>query len=1134
MAPAPESREDDARLIGARAEFVGSLPRRLEALRGALEVAEQVPDDADRVNGLLRRVHAVGSAARVLGFASVAEALAEAERSVRSAPQRGRKPFAEVARALDLLPSLVLGAPASTRDPESRERAAPVAFPISVLVLGSKALADALTEGAGEAVLECERTDDADRAIELARMVGPDAAVIDGDHPRARDVLDQLLGDALIEPLPVVVVGSFDNPEATRAFVELGVDRVLAKPASPDVLRRTVEELRQRSARPRASRDPLGDVTVAALSERIAHEFKRGLVDALDAGSPQASVPLGEGHDVLAAVWGAVARVRELVTLHSSGALRFRQTGPEGAVPLAPWTRSERRAGERGLRLSREPEGVSLNGRKILVADDDPAVVWFMSGLLKAVGVEVLEAHDGQRALELTFGAQPDVVVSDVLMPKLDGFSLCHEIKRDVAVRDTPVILLSWKEDLLQRVRELGASADGYLRKEAAASAVVERVREVLRPRARVEARILAGGEVRGRLDGITPRLVLELVCLGGGNVRVSVRDAAFLFEAQVRRGRLVSLSRSSVNGGFVRGETVLGSLLGASAGRFVVEPDDSSTRVELKGTLAELMAAPLGRARAGLGAVSQHALVRLRKLELDRPLVEAYLPSTPAPAAALLKRLLAGEPVRELVLGGSAESRLLEVVLSDIARRGGVVSAELDPPSIAPVPSAPPPEPEPERLGAGTKPGVSPLDEHDAGWFADATSEPTPPGTDPLRPSDPGAPEAGPTNAPVAANHLAATEPEPPTTPAREAPETAAAFASTMVAPGPSLRIGGLSKTLPLDASKTPATAEASAPLFHFGGEAARTLEGVGAAPVAARTLPLSAGPTTTTKPDEAPTTAKSSEAAAASGEPEEPLDAARPPARSTPELGAVVAGEDVLGLLGDNDVSSAPPKTARSAPRNEAAEAVPAAAPRKPETHEPAGLDELDPEPTSPAPPRIVRTSPRDAQTEPPQPRRGRPEAPEASGSWAAAVGKGLLAFGVAFGVTNFVVLPLISPEEPRDEPTAATPAVSAASIIPVASSANAPALMTDDLEPPPDMTLKAGNGVIEIETPGTDPIYVDGQFVGSGPVRRVPAVAGQHRVEIRGSTPMTQEVTLSAGRRARVRQVVASATPAPGTPR
>jgi len=139
-------------------------------------------------------------------------------------------------------------------------------------------------------------------------------------------------------------------------------------------------------------------------------------------------------------------------------------------VPFAAWGLDERRAGERGTDAApREAEGIPLQGRRVVVADDDPAVVWFLSGLLKAVGAEVLEAHDGERALELTYERWPDLVVSDVLMPKLDGFSLCHEIKRDVAVRDVPVILLSWKEDLLQRVRELGADADGYLRKEAKA-----------------------------------------------------------------------------------------------------------------------------------------------------------------------------------------------------------------------------------------------------------------------------------------------------------------------------------------------------------------------------------------------------------------------------------------------------------------------------------------------------------------------------------------------------------------------------------------------------------------------------------------------------------------------------------------
>ena len=357
------------------------------------------------------------------------------------------------------------------------------------------------------------------------------------------------------------------------------------KPCSPDTLKRTVHELRDRASKPQKPRDPLGNVTVSVLAERIADEFKRGLVDALE-GSPAAQVTLGEGHDVLAAVWGAVARVRELVTLRSGGDLRFQPTGPEGAVPLASWSAEERRAGERGSREARSGEGVSLNGRRIVVADDDPAVVWFMAGLLKAVGVEVIEAHDGKQALELAYSHLPDAVISDVLMPKLDGFSLCHEIKRDVAVRDVPVILLSWKEDLLQRLRELGADADGYLRKEAAASAVVERVREVLHSRARIEERMRAGGEVRGRLDGLTPRLVLELACRAESDLRISLRDAAFLYEVQIRHGAMRSVTRSAPDGSFVRGAPVLSSLLGVSAGRFVVEPDSSPCRAEFTGDL--------------------------------------------------------------------------------------------------------------------------------------------------------------------------------------------------------------------------------------------------------------------------------------------------------------------------------------------------------------------------------------------------------------------------------------------------------------------------------------------------------------------------------------------------------------------
>ncbi|HKY35816.1 MAG TPA: Hpt domain-containing protein, partial [Polyangiaceae bacterium] len=83
MIGAPPAQDEQARMSGARGDFVASLPRRLEVLRGALRAVEDQPRDAGRINGLLRRLHALGSAARVLGFASVAEALGEAEKTLR-------------------------------------------------------------------------------------------------------------------------------------------------------------------------------------------------------------------------------------------------------------------------------------------------------------------------------------------------------------------------------------------------------------------------------------------------------------------------------------------------------------------------------------------------------------------------------------------------------------------------------------------------------------------------------------------------------------------------------------------------------------------------------------------------------------------------------------------------------------------------------------------------------------------------------------------------------------------------------------------------------------------------------------------------------------------------------------------
>ncbi|HEY0468433.1 MAG TPA: Hpt domain-containing protein, partial [Polyangiaceae bacterium] len=276
VGPVPAREDEAARLTGARGDFVANLGRRLEALRVSLRAVEQNPSDGALRNGLLRRVHALSSAARVLGFASVAEALTEAEKRLR------RSEFSDVARALDLLPSLLLGMPVSVRPaPNAGSERAPTSWPLSVLIFGGQALAEALQAIPGTHV-ECERTEDLARAREQARIFGPDLAVIDADRRGARELVEAFAQDLQVEPMPLVVIGEFANSEAAAAYLALGAARVLAKPVSAETLQRTVIELRALTTEARPGREPLGELSVAALADRIALEVRRGLLEAVE------------------------------------------------------------------------------------------------------------------------------------------------------------------------------------------------------------------------------------------------------------------------------------------------------------------------------------------------------------------------------------------------------------------------------------------------------------------------------------------------------------------------------------------------------------------------------------------------------------------------------------------------------------------------------------------------------------------------------------------------------------------------------------------------------------------------------------------------------------------------------------
>ncbi len=664
---------------GARGDFVAQLGRRVAELRHGVAMWEADGSSTRLRDDLRRRAHALGSAARVLRFAGMSERLSAITAhidQITPSPTLPRDTVDDLRAAIEELPALAWGdtgpadrAPISSPVPLSRPAQAPPTSPTVVLVVGPESLGQALDSGLDDrtGVFEWERTEDRASAADLARAVAPDVIVLDGDLDGAQDVAAVIQRDPLTEQVPLVVVATLRSPADASLWLASGASDVLAKPIVRERLRLACRDVRARNGNRGAIAGYIGEATLQDVVARLETELRRGLLDAVPERARQIPIALGEGHDLLAALWSTVSRVREVISERSSGMVRFDAGGPEGTVPIASWAGKDL--------ASDDPRPPRLAGRVVLVADDDPAVTWFLAGVLRAAGAEVLSAHDGETALGMAYRASPDLVISDVLMPKLDGFALCRALKRDVALRDVPVILLSWKEDLLQRVRELGAAADGYLRKEASGSLVLERAEEVLRPRARVDARLRLDGDVQGRLDGLTVPTLLRLVVRHRPDARVTIRDACYVYEVELRDGTPTKMTRTGSDGGFSRGPTVAATVLGVTAGRFVVSSFEPTSRAQGGGALSleDWLNTAVARIRAAQRLLSGASLLEVREVGVDLAALGPYITVMPEPSRLALVRLSDGESPFDLVRKSNVPPRLLEDVLADAAAHGGI-----------------------------------------------------------------------------------------------------------------------------------------------------------------------------------------------------------------------------------------------------------------------------------------------------------------------------------------------------------------------------------------------------------------------------------------------------------------------------
>src|SRR3954462_8783774 len=160
---------------------------------------------------------------------------------------------------------------------------------------------------------------------------------------------------------------------------------------------------------------------------------------------------------------------------NSTSATEYQEWGVRGAMPA-------------GLRARAPSWGADMAQGTILVVDDSPLATKIMSTLFTREGYDVLTAGSGEEALEHLGRVTPDLVVTDIMMPGIDGYELCHQIRVRPHLRGIPVLAITTVNELEAKLRGVEVGVDDFVPKNTPAQELLARVEALLTRRGPTES----------------------------------------------------------------------------------------------------------------------------------------------------------------------------------------------------------------------------------------------------------------------------------------------------------------------------------------------------------------------------------------------------------------------------------------------------------------------------------------------------------------------------------------------------------------------------------------------------------------------------------------------------------------------
>ncbi len=181
-----------------------------------------------------------------------------------------------------------------------------------------------------------------------------------------------------------------------------------------------------------------------------------------------------------------------------------------------------------------------LRMAKVLIIEDELTLANNLADKLKSEGFSVITSLDGEEGLEKVRGERPDLVVLDIMLPGLDGLSLCRIIRRDSSTAHIPIIMLTARGTEVDKIVGLESGADDYVVKPVALGEFLARVRAVMR---RAPGRPVLQDEIIS--NDLQVSLTGRRVYKGSGEVKLSNKEFDLL--AELMRNRGVVLSRDLI-----------------------------------------------------------------------------------------------------------------------------------------------------------------------------------------------------------------------------------------------------------------------------------------------------------------------------------------------------------------------------------------------------------------------------------------------------------------------------------------------------------------------------------------------------------------------------------------------------------